>query len=144
MDRQITGHITDAAAQTYKDSANHLMCRTSLWGAAAFLGCAYFAGLSFERVATGQLEWPHDWWTGITYLVWIGLLGLLAFQTRCLRERIFFGALLINFLIGLGLTVWRIVPLADVRTARLATGVLWVFAALVSLSTIGRAVKARQ
>ncbi len=143
MDRQIEGQSTDTA-QTYKDSSNHLMCRTSLWGSVAFLGCAYFAWISFGRVASNQLEWPHDFWTGITYLVWIGLLGLLTFQTHCLRERIFFGALLVNFLIGLGLTVWRTVPEATIRTARLATGVLWVFGALVSLSTIGRAVKVRR
>jgi hypothetical protein len=143
MDRQIEAQPTDAAS-TNTDSSNHLMCRTSLWGAVTFLGCAYFAGLSFERVATNQLEWPHDVWTAITYLVWIGLLALLTFQTRCLRERIFFSTLFINFLIGLGLTVWHTVPEVDVRTARLGTGVLWVFGALVSLSTIGRAVKVRQ
>jgi len=114
------------------------MCRTSLWGAAGFLGCAYFAWVSFQRVAHNELTWPHDLWTAATYVVWIVLLGTLAIDTRCLRERFFFGILLINFLIGFGMTLWRTISQADVRTARLATGALWTLAAVASLTTVGR------
>ena len=60
----------------------------------------------------------------------------LALDTRCWRERLFFGLLVINFVIGCGLTLWHSVPSADVRTARIGTGALWAMAALVSLTTL--------
>ncbi len=117
--------------------SGHLMCRASLWGVAGFLGCAYFAWISFSHVTRNEYEWPHDLWTAATYLVWIVLLAGLAVDTHCLRERMFFGLLVINFVIGCGLTLWRSVPPADVRIARIGTGALWALAALVSLSTLG-------
>ncbi len=67
------------------------------------------------------------------------LLAGLAVDTRCLRERMFFGLLVINFVIGCGLTLWRSVPPPDVRMARIGTGALWALAALVSLTTLGSA-----
>ena len=115
------------------------MCRTSLWGVAGFVGCAYFAWISFQHVRQGEFDWPHDSWTAFTYIVWIVLLALLEFDTHCLRERLFFGVLVINFFIGFGLTLWSTVSPAYVRTARLSTGALWGLAALASLSTVGRA-----
>jgi hypothetical protein len=120
-------------------SSGHLMCRTPLWGMAGFLGCAYFAWISFGHVSRNEYEWPHDAWTAATYVVWILLLAGLAFDTRCLRERVFFGVLVANFVVGCGLTLWRTIPYADVRTARIATGALWAVAALVSLTTLGNA-----
>ena len=122
------------AKQPY--SSGHLMCRTPLWGVAGFLGCAYFAWISFSHVVRHEFEWPHDLWTVATYIVWILLLTGLALETRCLRERIFFGVLVINFVIGCGLTLWYYIPSADVRTARIGTGALWALAALVSLTTL--------
>jgi hypothetical protein len=119
------------------------MCRTSLWGVAGFLGCAYFAWVSLEHVAHNEFVWPHDFWTAATYLVWIVLLGALAYDTRCSRERLFFALLLINFFVGLGLTLWRGVPANDVRTARLGTGGLWAVAAVTSLATVGREKKSK-
>ena len=114
------------------------MCRTSLWGIAGFLGCAYFTWVSFYHVTRHEYDWPHDAWTAATYIVWIVLLTGLAFDTRCFREWIFFGALVVNFLVGFGLTVWHSVPATDVRTARIATGALWAVGALASLATVGR------
>jgi hypothetical protein len=67
------------------------------------------------------------------------LLAGLALDTRCLRERLFFGVLVVNFVVGCGLTLWRNVPPADVRTARIGTGALWGLAAVMSLTTMGRA-----
>ena len=119
--------------------SSHLMCRTPLWGAAGFLGCAYFAWISFSHVARAEYEWPHDLWTAATYIVWILLLTGLALDTRCLRERLFFGVLVIDFVVGCGLTLWYNIPAADVRTARIGTGALWAVAALVSLTTLGGA-----
>jgi hypothetical protein len=57
-------------------------------------------------------------------------------DTRCLREHLFFGVLVVNFVVGFALTLWRTVPSADVRAARLGTGALWALAALVSLTTV--------
>jgi hypothetical protein len=140
MDR----HIKDANLETvtnHKASYNsgHLMCRTPLWGLAGFIGCAYFAWISFAYVIHNELEWPHDYWTAVTYIVWILLLAALALDTRCWRERIFFGVLVINFVVGCGLTLWRNIPSGDVRMARSVTGGLWALAALLSLSTLGTA-----
>ncbi len=116
--------------------SGHLMCLTPWWGVACFLGCIYFAWISFGHVSRHEYEWPHDLWTAATYIVWIVLLGGLALDTRCLRERLFFGLLVINFVVGCGLTLWHNIPSADVRAARIGTGALWAVAALVSLTTL--------
>ena len=138
MDRQIAPVETNAAPKQANRSG-HLMCRTSLWGIAGFLGCAYFVWISYSHVARNDYDWPHDAWTAVTYVVWVVLLAALTVDTRCLRERIFFGVLVLNFVVGLGLTLWSSVPLDNMRQARVATGALWALAALVSLTTIGRA-----
>jgi len=157
MDREIDNAKVEAGAKVEtqvetKTGANqpssyrsgHLMCRTPLWGVAGFLGCAYFAWLSFSYVTRGNYDWPHDFWTAATYIVWILLLAGLALDTRCLRERVFFGVLVVNFVAGCGLTLWSNVPPADVRTARIGTGALWAVAALVSLTTLGSAAELRK
>jgi hypothetical protein len=138
MDRQIAPAETKAEPKQASRSG-HLMCRASLWGIAGFLACAYFAWISYGHVTRNEYDWPHDAWTAATYIVWIVLLAALTFDTRCLRERVFFGLLVLNFLAAFGLTLWRSVPLTVVRQARLGTGVLWALAALVSLTTMGRA-----
>jgi hypothetical protein len=140
MDR----HIEDSKVGTRSGakspySSGHLMCRTPLWGVAGFLGCAYFAWISFGHVTRKEYDWPHDSWTAATYIVWILLLAGLALDTRCWRERLFFGVLVINFVVGCGLTLWHNIPVAEVRTARVGTGALWALAALISLMTLGNA-----
>ena len=147
MDRQIENveakdEAKSGAKQPY--SSDHLMCRTPLWGVAGFLGCAYFAWISFGRVTRNEYEWPHDLWTAATYIVWILLLTGLALDTRCRRERVFFGLLVVNFVNGCGLTLWYNIPSADVRTARIGTGALWALAALVSLTTLAAAPELRK
>ena len=138
MDRQIEDVKTAAKpGANQPNRSGHLLCRTPLWGVAGFLGCAYFAWISFSHVIRNQYDWPHDFWTAATYLVWILLLAGLALDTRCPRERLFFGILVINFVVGCGLTLWSNIPSADVRTARIGTGALWALAALVSLTTLG-------
>jgi len=150
MDRQIeTGTTNRGTENGQKNRAKqpkrsaHLMCRTPLWGVAGFLGCTYFAWVSFSHVTQNDYDWPHDVWTAVTYVVWILLLAGLAVDTRCVRERVFFGLLLINFVAGCGLTLWRDIPLPDVRTARIGTGALWALAALVSLTTLAGASDSR-
>jgi len=135
--------VEDKSEATTPYSSGHLMCRTPLWGVAGFIGCAYFAWVSFGHVTRNEYQWPHDAWTAATYIVWILLLTGLTVDTHCLRERLFFGLLVVNFLVGCGLTVWHTVPSADVRTARIVTGVLWAVAGLVSLTTLGRAQEIR-
>ncbi len=140
MDRQIEPEEPTTAAEPKPSSkTGHLMCRTALWGVAGFLGCGYFAWISFSRVMRQAYEWPHDSWTIATYLVWIVLLAGLALDTRCLRERVFFGVLVINYAIGCALTLWQTIPDTSVRSARIATGTLWTVAAVASLTTVGRA-----
>jgi hypothetical protein len=143
MDRQVgakdNAQASPKAGAKGSYGSGHLMCRTPLWGIAGFLGCAYFTWVSFGHVTRNEYEWPHDLWTAATYVVWILLLTGLALDTRCLRERLFFGVLVVNFLIGCGLTLWYNIPSADVRMARIGTGALWAVAALLSLTTLGRA-----
>jgi hypothetical protein len=114
------------------------MCRASGWGIMGFLACGYFAWISFSHILRGEYDWPHDGWTAATYVVWIVLLVGLMLDTRCLRERIFFAVLVMNFVIGFGLTLWRTVATDQVHSVRIGTGVLWAVAALVSLTTMGR------
>ena len=135
MDRQI--EASETGTKTDRSSASgHLMCRTALWGIAGFLGCSYFAWISLSHIMRAEYDWPHDAWTVATYVVWIVLLGGVALDTRCLRERLFFGVLGANFVVGCGLTLWKTVPVADVRAARIGTGALWALAALLSLATL--------
>jgi hypothetical protein len=135
MDKQV--ETTNPATKPDPSSApRHLMCRTPLWGIAGFLACGYFAWVSFSHITRGEYDWPHDLWTAATYIVWILLLGGLTLDTRCLRERLFFGVLVINFVVGCTLTLWRAIPPTNVRTARIGTGVLWALAALLSLVTL--------
>ena len=137
MDRQIESANVNGELQTKRSHRSaHLMCLTPLWGIAGFLGCAYFAWVSFTHITRNEYAWPHDSWTAATYVVWILLLIGLALDTRCLRERVFFGLLVINFVIGCGLTLWSGISSADVRTARITTGALWAAAALASLTTL--------
>ena len=138
MDRQINdANLVRAAKHNRSYNSGHLMCRTPLWGWAGFIGCAYFTWVSFAHVIHNEFEWPHDYWTAATYVVWIVLLAALALDTHCWRERIFFGVLVINFVVGCALTLWRNIPSSDVRTARAGTGALWALAALLSLTTLG-------
>lgn len=145
MDRQIESAKVRAESGAKKPySSGHLMCRTPLWGAAGLFGCAYFAWFSFSHVMRNEYDWPHDWWTAATYIVWILLLAGLALDTRCLRERVFFSLLVVNFVVGCGLTLWSGVSSADVRAARIGTGALWGLAALVSLTTLRSATETRK
>jgi hypothetical protein len=138
MDRPIEDRAARADGKgAYK--SGHLMCRSTAWGLMGFLACSYFARVSFSHVTRGEYEWPHDAWTAATYIVWILLLVGLALDTHCFRERVFFGLLVANFVIGLGLTLWSTISLRQVHNARVGTGGLWALAAVVSLTTMGRA-----
>jgi hypothetical protein len=137
MDSKIEAAAVDGAPKKRPPyTSDHLMCRTPLWGVAGLVGCSYFAWVSFAHVIHREYEWPHDYWTAATYIVWIALLMTLTVDTECLRERLFFGVLVMNFIAGCVLTLWRNIPAADVRAARIATGALWALAALLSVTTL--------
>jgi hypothetical protein len=137
MDRQVEmTNPTPVAKTPY--SSGHLMCRSTAWGVMGFLACSYFAWISFSHVLRNEYDWPHDSWTAATYVVWVLLLAGSMLDTHCLRERLFFGLLVANFVQGFALTLWRTIPSTQVHNARLGTGVLWTLAALVSLTTMGR------
>jgi hypothetical protein len=141
MDQQITEtdhNATEHAEAAPRPRSAHLLCRTSLWGVAGFLGCGYFAWISYVHLSRSEYDWPHDIWTACTYVVWIILLCGLTVDTKCVRERIFFGILVVNFVVGGTLTFWSSATVADVRSARMITGILWALAAVVSLTTLGR------
>ena len=120
--------------QTKRGPSAHLMCGMPLWGVAGFLVCAYLAYLSYSHIRRGEFEWPHDWWSIATYGVWVLLmLGLLS-ETRCWRERGFFGLVLANFVLGFGLATFKTASVQPVRELRMAATMLWSAAALVSLA----------
>jgi hypothetical protein len=62
-------------------------------------------------------------------LLMVGLLG----ETRCWRERVFFGLVMANFVLGLALAVWQAAPVDAVRLVRVISAALWAAAAVVSL-----------
>jgi hypothetical protein len=114
----------------------HLMCTTPFWGVAGALGCAYFAYLSYSRLRDLDFSWSHDWQSVLTGGVWILLLlGLIA-ETRCWRERTFFGLLFVNFSIAFALALWKRAPFDLMRQARKTTLALWILAMLASLLTL--------
>lgn len=137
MDGQIEVANPTTVAKRH-DSSGHLMCHATAWGLMGFIACAYFAWISFSCVLRHEYDWPHDAWTAATYIVWVVLLVGLMLDTHCLRERLFFGLLVANFVVGFTLTLWRTVLSAQVQNARIGTGTLWGLAALVSLATMGR------
>lgn len=114
------------------------MCGTPFWGVAAFVACAYFAYLSFSQLRHEDFFWQHELWTVITWLVWVVLIAGLFTETQCWRERVFFGLLLLNFLLGFVMAAWSAASLNAVRAAREVSLALWILAALASLGTLRR------
>lgn len=112
------------------------MCRTPFWGLAASLVCAYFAYLSYARWRDLDFSWSHDWESALTGAVWLLLLVGLISETRCWRERTFFGLLLVNFSIAFALALWRQAPGDLMRQARKITLIVWLLALVASLMTL--------
>jgi len=115
--------------------SSHLMCGTVFWGIAGAAASAYFAYLSYSHLISADYSWPHTWWTTLTYAVWVTVIGGLLTETPCRRERIFFGSMLIIFLLGLAFSAWSAAPEHAVRQLRMATTALWALAALASFAT---------
>ena len=115
--------------------SGHLMCGVRFWGVAGALGCGYLAYLSFSRLRSGDFSWSHDWQSLLTGAVWIVLIVALLSETRCWRERIFFGLVFINFTLWFVLSAWAAAPDSDVRELRQVSFGLWILAAVASLMT---------
>ena len=116
--------------------AAHLMCGTPFWGITASAACAYFAYSSHSQLADGNFYWQHGWWIVITWAIWLLLIMGLVSETRCWRERIFFGLMLLNFTLGFVLAAWSTASFPTIRVGRQISLVLWILAALASLRTV--------
>ena len=119
-----------------RTKAAHLMCGTPFWGIAAAAACAYFAYSAYAQLRADDFDWQHGWWLLITWIIWVLLIAGLFFETRCWRERTFFGLLFFNFLLGFTLAAWSSASPAMVRYARKISLVLWVLSLLASLLTV--------
>jgi hypothetical protein len=121
------------AAKSPRQRPEHLMCGTPFWGFAGVVACTYFSYLSLSHVQRGEFGWPHDAWSIVSYAVWVLLMAGLARETRCWRERVFFGLVLTNFGFGFLVSVWTNASDEMVRELRIISTGLWGAAALVSL-----------
>lgn len=119
-------------AKTRRPRPAHLMCGTPFWGFAGLLACSYLAYISFARVRRGDVDWPRDVWSLVTYAIWVLLMAGLIGETRCRRERIFFTLILVNFTLGFVFAAWGNIPDAWARNAREIAAGLWALAAVVS------------
>ncbi len=123
-----------AAAKPSGIKAAHLMCGMPVWGIAGLLGSLYLAYVSYEHIRRQGFNWKHDAWSIVTYAAWVLLLAGLTSATRCWRERMFFGLVLTNFVLGFLLTVWASAPREAVRDVRMIAAGLWGLAAVVSFA----------
>lgn len=109
------------------------MCGMPLWGISGAVACSYLSYLSYIHVRRAEFDWSHDVWFVVTCAVWVLLMAGLMSETRCWRERIFFGLVLANFTLGFVLAAWGDAPARMVREVRVISAWLWGLAALVSL-----------
>jgi hypothetical protein len=114
----------------------HLMCTTPFWGITGAVACGYFSYLAYARLRDGEFSWSHEWESIAASAIWVVLMVALLSETRCWRERTFFGLLLLNFTLAFTLGAWRTAPIAAGRDARKISLVLWLMATLASLMTV--------
>jgi hypothetical protein len=114
------------------------MCRHRFWGVVGAGASIYFAYLAYVHIRDADLLWSHNWWSTMTYAVWVVLVFGLLSETRCWRERIFFGLVFLDLAIGLGFLLWSGAPLNYSRDAREAVFYLWILAGLAGLTTLAR------
>ncbi len=119
-----------------RKKSSHLMCGTPFWGVAGAAGCAYLSYLSYSRLVDADFSWSHDWQSILTGAVWIVLITGLLSETRCWRERIFFGFVFVNFTLWFVISVWTTAPISAVRDLRRLSFALWALAAVASIVTI--------
>jgi hypothetical protein len=113
------------------------MCGT-LWGVAASAGCAYLAYVAYSRFSEGDYRWQHEWWSMLTWGIWIVFIVAMFSETRCWREWIVFALLMLNSTLGFVLAAWKAVPTGTAGQARELSMILWALAAVASLVTLRR------
>jgi hypothetical protein len=118
------------------------MCGTPFWGIAAAVASVYFAYSAYSQLRDRDFYFQHGWWTVITWAVWVLLITGLLSETRCWRERMFFGLLWLNFALGFVLAAWSTASEDVVRNGRQVSLGLWVLSALASLRTTTRSAPA--
>lgn len=116
----------------------HLICGNPVVGIAAFLLCSYFAYSSFADLRSGDVFWQAGWWITLTWAVWLVFAAGIMSETRCWRERIFFGCVLAACAIGLVFSAWTSAQSSAALRAREASLAFWSLAALASLATLPR------
>ena len=136
MERPLGADQRNAPQQTPRKKSPHLMCGARSWGVAATAVSIYLAYLSYSQVREGDFYWQHEWWTILTWAVWLVLTAGLLTETQCWREQMFFGVVLLNLALGLVFAVWASPPASAVRHAREAAVGLWILAAFASLTTL--------
>lgn len=120
------------AAKPVRTRAGHLMCGSRLWTIAAFVCSAYFAKVAVERARASNVAWSHDALDVTTHAVWVlFMLGLIS-ETRCWKERVFFGLVLANFALASVMGLWSSAPVRVLDQTRFASAALWVLTAAVS------------
>jgi hypothetical protein len=135
-------HDTAWQAKPPRPKAAHLMCGTPFWGIAAAAASVYFAYSAYSQLRDRDFYFQHGWWTVITWAVWVLLITGLLSETRCWRERMFFGLLWLNFALGFVLAAWSTASENVVRHGRQVSLGLWVLSALASLRTTTRSAPA--
>lgn len=113
----------------------HLVCRSG-WALLLTLVCGYFAYKTYAAIGAGDYEWNHDWWDVLTWAVWAVLAAALASEVRCWRERLLFGVLFVQVLIGCVFSIWSSARLDPVREARQVSLILWCAAALLGVMVL--------
>ena len=121
MDRALTARL----------KPEHLLCRTG-WALTLTLVCAYLAYRTYAALGISDYEWRHDWWNILTWAVWAVLAAGLTSEVRCWRERLLFGVLCVQFVIGCVFSAWGSARFDLVREARQASLILWCVAVLFS------------
>ena len=96
------------------------------------IGCGYFAYRTFGEIRVHDYDWSHNWWDAVTWVVWAVFAAGLISETRCWRERLVFGILLVQFLLGCAFSLWASAPSNLVRDGRWTCLVLWSIATLMS------------
>ena len=113
----------------------HLVCR-SAWALLLTIACAYLAYRTYAAIGINDYEWRHDWWDVLTWAVWAVLAAGVVSEVRCWRERLLFGVLFVQFVVGCIFSAWASARFDLVREARQACLILWCLAALLSVMAL--------
>jgi hypothetical protein len=124
------------ATKPERRKSAHLMCGSRLWTIAAFVCSAYFAKIAVQRVRATDVGWSHDALDIATHGVWVlFMLGLIS-ETRCWKERVFYGLVLANFGLASIMGLWTSASAGSLSQTRLLSAGLWVAAAAVSFALV--------